>query len=170
MNTFESQLFIKSTILTIPEFLTPLDITEANLRILYGEITEKEKEAGNLGIKFEDTLSRPFVGKIIPAMPQFSSTIYRVVPELLMFNDYMAEAERTGIKKIYSYGEALLIMKQAMLSGEIKKDAGVSIHFEEDSQIFILRGWRKNRLSLFTRCVAPSMTCAHDGDGECFNG
>lgn len=94
-------------------------------------VIKREKDLKNPDISFEDDIWKWFDGKTVNAIAlNFYVAVYRFIKNLT-HHQILDEAEKIGVKKVFSYLEALSILREAILSGEVdKKGTGIIIHFK----------------------------------------
>jgi len=169
---FTSKLLTKSTTLTIPAHAS-IVVTTGNINAILAEVLAREKEKENPEPWIDDDITDWFEDKTMPAIDQpFDSTIYRF-NESMTHGSILNEAERTGIKKIYHFTEALMIALRGVLAGEVdEKGTGIIAYFKVDGndQLYRFLAWRFDDGQLFVDVDKVYLGRWYDaGNGACFS-
>lgn len=131
---FFSDLFTKSTKLTIAPVgdITP---TEQSIKYeFFAEVNNREKEKGNPVVWYDNDLWRWFPTKELGFTKAFETVLYRF-KQTINHRNILAEAERLGIKKVYSYTKGLAIIRALVLAGEVDEvGKGVIVYFMSPQQ------------------------------------
>lgn len=172
---FKSDLLTQSVTLTIPAY-GAIVVNEENINAVLEEVLQREKEKGNTVPWIDDEIAGWFENQTMQGIDQpFDSVIYRFIDNIT-HQSILDEAEKTGIKKIYSYTEALKIVLQGVLTGEVDKNCtGIIAYFEgkrEDEEVALFRfiAWRRNdgQLGVAVYKVDLGVGC-EAGHGACFS-
>lgn len=127
-----SNVFKKGTTLNVQTAET-FTVSEKSLEGLWKNIIAREKEKSNPKPWIDSDILGWFDGKTMPAIAnEFTSTIQRFT-QTLTHEQILNEAEKLSVKKIYSWLEAIKIIEQAVLMGEVDvKGLGVIVYFKVD--------------------------------------
>lgn len=130
VNGFDSDLFKKGEAISVcpPHFF---QIRETSVMEFFEPVIKREKHLKNPVISFDKDIWNLFSRESVNVIfSLFYVAIYRFV-EGLTHQQIFDEAEKMEIKKtVYSYLEALSIIREAILSGEVdKKKTGVVTYF-----------------------------------------
>ena len=170
---FTSKLLTKSTVLTISAHPATLVVNKENIKALLEEVMSRERQKENPTPWIDDDIVGWFANQTMPAIDQpFDSAIYRF-NNIITNGSILDEAEKTGVKKIYTYTESLKIALKGVLSGEVdEKGTGITAYFQVhgNDSLFRFTAWRLgdgrldvgvDEVSLVSKCDA--------GDGACFS-
>lgn len=164
------KVFKKTTVVNITKSPKTFEIQEKSVMNFLEPIIKREKELKNptpiidrdFWIYFNNCISLGFV-------KDFSSTIYKFIVNLT-HRQIIEEADNLGIKKVYSYLEALSVIRQAILNGEVdKKEARIIVFFKKNDTLFRIRAHRDAVGCLNLRFDKVGLDDFFDaGDGACF--
>lgn len=130
ISKFISSLFLKTISLNIVGRKESFTVSENSVKDLLKKVFERELKIKKPTPYVDNNIWSWFLGKIIPGFKNFSSTIYRFLQNLT-HRQILAEAEKTGVKKIYSYFEALSVICEVVLNGEVdEKGKGIMVYFQ----------------------------------------
>lgn len=168
---FNSEFFIKSTKLTIApvEDITP---TEKSIKSFFADVVQREKEKANPEVSFDNDLWNWFPKKESGFIAAIETVLYRF-KQAITHRSILAEAERLGIKKVYSYTEGLAIIRALILAGEVDEiGKGIVVYFmsqQKDSlhRFFVFR-YDDRKLRLEVNGVNLGNEYSAD-DGACFS-
>ncbi len=167
-----SYVFKKGTTLTVQPAET-FTVSEKSLEGLWKNIIAREKEKSNPKPSICINILGWFDGKTMPAIAtEFTSAIQRFT-QTLTYKQVLNEAERLSVKKIYSWLEAIKIIEQAVLKGEVDvKGLGVFVYFkiDADDTLYFFHVCRNNggRLNVFV-FELNSEDAWDAGDGASFS-
>jgi len=121
---FYSKLLLKTTTLHIKK-CEGFEVNKENIKTFFASVYENEPS-----FFINNDFLRYLSGESFNGVEKdFTTTIYRYQSKLT-FERVLNEAERTRIKKIYSFMEGLSIIREFILSREINKGSNVSIFIE----------------------------------------
>ena len=126
---FVSELFQKTDAITVyphPSF----HVNKNSVMNFLEPVIAREKDLKNPDISFDNDIWNWFDGEIVNAIVlNLYVAVYRFIKNLTN-RQILDEADRVRVKKVYSYLEALSIIREAILSGEVdKKGTGVIVYF-----------------------------------------
>jgi hypothetical protein len=126
---FISDLFKRTTKLVVAKH-DSLKISKKNEKELWQVIEEREEKAGNVKPWHDNDIVEYFDGQLIPATDGVTATISRFT-KTLTHTQILNEGDRLGIKKIHTWLEAYLLIRQAVLNNEVDvKGTGVIAYFK----------------------------------------
>jgi len=163
----------KSTVLTIlptPAMLVNKENTDA----LFAELNASEKKGGNPTPRVDADITTLFEGQTMPGIDKpFESAIYRFNNDVT-HRSILDEAEKMGVKKIYSYTEAIRIVLLSIEFDEVKqKNKSLIVYFKVNGneQLYSFDAWRDNDRQL--NVILNEVNLGHfghdAGDGVCFS-
>jgi len=170
---FISKLFQKTTTIKVAKNPKSFTIKENSVKDFLKLVIKREKELKNPKPYIDRDLWYYFNGKTIPGfIEDLVSVIYRFTVNLT-HRQILDEAESTGIKKVYTYLEGLLIIRQAILDGEVdKKGTGILVYFEVEGidSLYRFDAFRNGggRLDVSVRGVSLGIE-GDAGGGACFS-
>jgi len=162
----------KSTVLTISPTPAML-VSKENVNTLFVEVLKREEEKHNPASWIDDDIVGWFKNQTMPAIDKpFESAIYRFNNDVT-HRSILDEAEKKGVKKIYTYTEALKIVLQGVMSGEVdKKGTGIIAYLkvDGDDQLYRFNAWRYGDGQLLVDVYEVSLgyECGA-GSGACFS-
>lgn len=113
--------------------------TEKNIHDFFAYVIKKEEKKGNRGIYIDSNVYKLFREKELGFFKLFKVTIYRF-KQKIDHESILKEAEKNNIKKIYSYVEALAIIREVLLQGEVDiNDQGVNVYFASSQKYKLCR-------------------------------
>lgn len=126
-----SSLFQKTTAIIISKNPKDFTINKDSVMKFFQSVMAKEDEKGNPTSFIDNDIWNYFLNKTVPGvLRKFTTTVYRFLQNLT-HEKILKEADSLGIKKIYSYLEALSIIRKAILLGEVdKKGTGIIVYFK----------------------------------------
>jgi hypothetical protein len=159
VSNFTSLLFLKTVTLEIGRQKGNFGPSESSVKNFLKQVFEREKNLGNPTPYIDNDIWKWFTGKVMPAFTKFSSTIYRFTKSLT-HAQILEEAEKTGVKKIFTYLEAFSIVREAVLACEVdEKGKGILVYFQlpDSTQLYRFRAYRGDdgRLCLSVNGVNP---------------
>ncbi len=130
VSSFSSLLLLKTVSLKIGGQKGNFKPTESSVKNFLKKVFEREAELGNPTPSIDGDIWGWFSGKVMPGFQKFITTVYRFIKNLT-HRQILEEAERTEVKKIYTYLEALSVIREAILSGEVdEKGKGIIAYFQ----------------------------------------
>ncbi len=167
-----SNVFKKGITLTVQATET-FTVSEKSLEGLWKNIIAREKDKKNPEPWFDDDILGWFDGKTMPSITAESSSTIQRFTQTLTHAQILQEAENLSIKKIYSWLEAIKIIEQAVLMGEVDvKGLGVIVYFKIDGDDTVYRFYAGRsgggRLSVSVNEYFPSFEW-DAGDGASFS-
>lgn len=166
-----SELFKKTVSLFVAEH-DMFEITAKRENELWKAIEKREDEKGNPTPWHDDDIAGWFTGKcIVGIVNGITSNIYRFTQKITN-RQILEEGEKMGVKQIYTWLEARLLIQQAILNGEVDvKGTGVIVYFKIDGNDTLYRfvTWRYvgGQLGVYVSLVRLDGEC-DAGDGVCF--
>lgn len=126
-----SKVFKKTTVVNVAKNPKSFKIQEKSVMNFLELVIKREKELKNPTPYVDNDIWKYFKDQVIPGfVKDFSSVICRFL-ENLTHKQILDEAENLGIKKVYSFLEALSVIRQAILNGEVdEKGKGIVVYFE----------------------------------------
>ena len=170
---FVSKIFRKTTVLSIKQDTKEFTVNESSVMEFLGSIIERERELKNPTPWIDNDIWNYFINKVIPGIiKDFTMTIYRFITSLT-HKQILDEAEKMGIKKVYSFLEGLFIVREAVLSGEVdEKGKGIIVYFKvegiDTSYRFVAWRFADGQLGLGVSGVASGRGDGA-GYGACFS-
>ncbi len=173
---FVSTLFQKTKTFIIPknpDSFTTFTISEETVMTFLKPVLEREAKLKNIIPGIDNDIWRWFLGKAVPGiLKRFVVAVYRFI-KTLTHQQILDEAERTKIKKVYTWFEALFIIRTVILAGEVdKKGKGCIVYFTfkvDDKEIlYRFSAYRNddgqldvdvNEVDLGNECVADYGVC-----------
>jgi hypothetical protein len=167
---FTSNIFQKTITISVSFSDDIFTITENSVKNLLKEVLTREAEKGNLGPYIDNDIWGWFKNESIQFFGNFSFTVYRFLSNLT-HGQILEEAEKTGVKKIYTWLEAFLVVKEAVLKGEVdQKGTGIIVYFEIKNKLYRFHAYRFDDGQLRVRVDEVSLSLGLDaGDGACFS-
>ena len=125
-----SNLFQKTTTVTIQKSPKDFIINEDSVMEKLQSIMTREAEKGNPVPSIDNDIWNYFDNQTVPGVIRgITTVVYRFLSQL-SHQRILEEAENLGIKRIYSYLEALHIIRKVILLGEVdQKGTGVIVYF-----------------------------------------
>lgn len=172
---FVSTLFQKTKTLIVPKNPDSFTISEETVMTFLKPVLEREAKLKNIIPSIDNDIWRWFLGKIVPGfLKRFVVVIYRFLKNIT-HQQILDEAERMKIKKIYTWLEALSIIRTSILAGEVDKNGtGIIVYFNfkvDDKEILCrFRAYRRGDGQLRLRVSGVRLDDAWDADsGACFS-
>jgi hypothetical protein len=127
---FVSKLFQKTKTFIIPKNPDSFTISEETVMTFLKPVLEREAKLKNIIPGIDNDIWRWFLGKAVPGiLKRFVVAVYRFI-KTLTHQQILDEAESTKIKKVYTWFEALFIIRTVILAGEVnKKGKGCIVYF-----------------------------------------
>lgn len=128
---FVLKVFRKTNVVNVAKNSKSFKVNEKSVMNFLESVIKREKELKNPNPCIDNDLWSYFNDKLIPGfLKDFSSTIYRFIVDLT-HKQILNESENLGIKKVYSYIEALSVICQAILNGEVdERGIGIISYFK----------------------------------------
>jgi len=173
VTAFVSEWFHKGTVLNIVASTAELVVSEEEHNEFWQEIKIRETERANPNVSIDDDIWKWFKGQKIPGFAEaFVSVIYRFL-KTITHRQILDEAEKKGIKKIYTLKQARAIIKAAIFAGEVDAlNKSVFAYFMIDGNTIL---YRLNAFRLVDGWLRVSVHEVHVSDewdpedGACFS-
>lgn len=170
-----SNLFQKTTVVTIPRSPKDFVINEDSVTKSLQSIMTREAEKGNPTPSIDNDIWNYFLDQTVPGvLRKITTVVYRFL-SMLSHQQILEEAENLGIKRIYSYMEALHIIRKVILIGEVdQKGTGVIVYFnlkiDGKDVLYRFYAYRSDDGQLRVRVYRVRLASECDaGDGACFS-
>ena len=126
----QSDFLEKTKIFSIEKNPESFVINEDSVKKFFISILEREEKLKNLTPHIDDHIWKWFSITVPGIVENFETAIFRFKKDLT-HSQILEEAEDIGVKKIYSYLEALSIIREAILFREVdEKGKGILVYFQ----------------------------------------
>lgn len=140
-----SGIFQKTNIIKVSRDLKQFIVNKESILDLFLGVIEKEEEFGHSEPAFDRWLWKSFKNKTSSSIvDDFEVPIYRLNLKS-NHQEILDEIRKIEVKKIFTYREALNVLRSAILAGEVKKGqrGGIIVYFSTNgSNLHYLRASR----------------------------
>ena len=169
-----SSLFLKTKTVTISRSPKNFIINKDSVMEKLQSIMIKEAEKGNPIPFIDSDIWNYFIDQTVPGvMRKITTVVYRFLSQL-SHQQILEEAENLGIKRIYSYLEALHIIRKIIFLGEVdQKGTGIFVYFnfkiDEKDVLYRFNAFRNDDGKLNLNVNKVNLDNEYNaGDGACF--
>ena len=143
MKEFSSE-FLEKTVTISVSLGEAFSVSKENIFNFWKPVFGREKEKGSTEFWIDQNTWRWFEGQTFSASGSFDFALYRFKNNILQ-GDILKEGELKNIKHIYTYSQALCIIREVILLGQLDVICnGVLCYFkiENNETLYRLKTWR----------------------------